>query len=217
MNNQLIIDHTTSYVKKFHGKDTSGHDWWHIYRVVKLAKYIAQKEQADLFIVEMAALLHDIDDHKLNDSLLQNKSGKARSWLDSQLKDDSHIHHICQIIENVSFKGNSNFSVPPSLEGKVVQDADRLDAIGAIGIARAFAYGGHKKRAIYDPEIKPQKFNSFEEYKNCRSPSINHFYEKLLLLKSTMNTATAKQIAKEKHRFLETYLKQFFKEWNTEF
>ncbi len=216
MDKANILEKTKYYVEEVLAEDSSGHDWWHIYRVWKMARYLAEKEGADQFIVELAALLHDIDDWKLNQK--NNDSDeciKAKNWLIGLGVDEKIIEKIIQIINGMSFKGaNSEKFVMPSLEGKVVQDADRLDAIGAIGIARTFAYGGHKGRLLHDPSLKPVYHQSYEAYKNHRGTTLNHFYEKLLLLKDRMNTSTAKKIAEQRHVFMETFIKNFLNEWD---
>lgn len=213
MTNIQIIKKTTTYVKnKLYGEG-SGHDWWHIVRVVSTAKTIAKKEKADLFIVELAALLHDIADWKFNDGDEMAGSRVSKEWLIKLKVNPEVIDHVCDIIATSSFKGAGVKSEMKTLEGKIVQDADRLDAIGAIGIARTFAYGGHKNREIYNPTIKPQLHKTAEQYKSNNSPTINHFYEKLLLLKNLMNTKTGRRIALKRHRYMEEFLKQFFAEW----
>ena len=210
---QEIIDKTKNYVKnKFEGEG-SGHDWWHIYRVWKTAIYIAKEEKADLFIVELAALLHDIADWKFHEGDDSIGPKKARSWLESINVEEKTISQVCNIIQNISFKGAKVNNLMETKEGKIVQDADRLDAIGAIGIGRTFAYGGHKNREMYNPYIKPEMHETPEQYKNSNGPSINHFYEKLLLLKDLMNTETGKKIAESRHQFMEYFLERFFKEW----
>lgn len=193
--------------------DSSGHDWWHIYRVVNLAKQIAKKEGANIEVVELAALLHDLDDWKLNESNTFHLP-KARKILSENGFSKETIETILGIIDQVSFKGADVETKPSSLEAMVVQDADRLDAIGAIGIARTFAYGGHKNQPLHDPELKPTLHSNFEEYKKTRTSTINHFYEKLLLLKDRLNTPTAKQLAEKRHQFMEHFLEQFYSEWN---
>jgi uncharacterized protein len=211
MNKPSLIQHTESFVKDFHRQDSGGHDWWHIYRVRNLALKIAMAENADLFIVELAALLHDIPDHKLNNEVEGRKS--VIDFLKTQKVTEDDIRHIIKIIDEISFKGSEVKSDMQSIEGKVVQDADRLDAIGAIGIARVFAYGGHKGQAMHNPVLKPQQHHSFDHYKSAETTSINHFYEKLLLLKDRMNTETGKKLAEERHRFMLQYLDRFFDEW----
>jgi uncharacterized protein len=209
-----IIELTRNHIRSLLENEGTGHDWWHIYRVWNNAKYIAKQEQANMLVVELAALLHDIADWKFNGGDTKIGAQKAREWLENLKVEPEIINEVCHIVENCSFKGANAPSEKLSLEGMIVQDADRLDAIGAIGIARTFAYGGHKGRALYDPNIAPQLHASFEEYKKNQSPTINHFYEKLLLLKDKMNTQTGKTLAEERHQFMEDYLKQFMNEWN---
>jgi len=208
-----IIESTQNFVKETLANAEGGHDWWHIYRVWNNAKLINTTEQADPLIVELAALLHDIADSKFHDGDEEIGPVTAGNFLKSIDIDPSVIEHVQQIIRHMSFKASFDEKQFHSRELEVVQDADRLDAIGAIGIARAFSYGGFKSRAIYDPEVEPNLNMSKEEYKKSTAPTINHFYEKLLLLKDKMNTQTGKQIAKERHAFMETYLKQFYAEW----
>ena len=217
MTQKDIIQKTVEYIKQEFSNDSSGHDWWHIYRVWRTAITICEHdaERADSLIVQLAALLHDLDDWKFNNS---GESGdetplRAKAWLDSFSLDPSITDAVCRIIQQISFKGAGVENKMDSLEGFIVQDADRLDAIGAIGIARAFAYGGYKNRQLYDPETPPQLHATFEQYKNSNSATINHFYEKLLLLKDKMNTATAKRIAEERHKVMVQYLDQFMNEW----
>ena len=213
MNKEEIIKKTADYVESRLDGEGSGHDWWHIYRVWKTAVNIGEKESADLFVVQLAALLHDIADWKFHSGDDSVGPKLAREWLEKLDVDENIIFNVCKIIKELSFKGAGVKSKIKTKEGMVVQDADRLDAIGAIGIARAFAYGGHKGREIYNPDIKPEKHETFEQYKNNKGPTINHFYEKLLLLKDLMNTPSAREIAEERHRFMEEYLDKFFKEW----
>jgi len=192
--------------------DSTGHDWWHIYRVVKLALRIAEQENANLELVEIAALMHDLDDWKL--STKHGDHPNARKLLTDHGFDQPTIEKVIEIIEQVSFKGAGVDTTPTSIEAMIVQDADRLDAIGAIGVARAFAFGGSKGRPIYTPDFEPQMHKSFEEYKQSNGHTINHFYEKLLLLKDRLNTKTAKEIAVERHKFMQLFLDQFYREWN---
>lgn len=193
----------------------SGHDWWHVNQVWKHAKAIGQKEGSDLFVTELAALLHDIADWKFNDGDEKAGSRKAAEILTALNVEKPTIDHVCEIIDGVSFKGAGVPTPMRTLEGKVVQDADRLEALGAMGIARCFAYGGHKNREIYNPHIKPQNHQSFEEYKKKGlNTSINHFYEKLLLLKDRMNTKTGRELANKRQQFMEEFLARFFKEWD---
>lgn len=217
MNTKKIIRETVLFVKKeLEGKE-SGHDWWHIYRVWKTAKKIADIEEADMFLVELAALLHDIADRKLNNGDEQSGLIKVKSYLSSQIDNKSIIDKILHIIESYSFTSQLRSGKGMStLEGKIVQDADRLDALGAVGIARTFNYGGHLNRPLYNPKKQARKNISATQYIRSNSPSINHFYEKLLRLKDLMNTKTAKKIAEERHKYMEQYLQQFYKEWNGE-
>lgn len=213
MNKNLIIEKTKEFVKnKLYGEG-SGHDWFHIERVYNLARYIAQKENADFFIVEMTALLHDIDDWKFSNNNDTNTT-VTENFLKSINIDDDALKKIIKIIQTMSFKGGVVDSTQYTMEGKIVQDADRLDAIGAIGIARTFAYGGSKNQLIYDPEIKPIDFKSLEQVKSAENHTINHFYEKLLKLKDLMNTDTAKEIAEKRHKVMEDFLNEFYYEWN---
>jgi uncharacterized protein len=213
MDKKLIIDKTKEYVKsKLEGEGT-GHDFWHILRVYKTSIYIGKKENADLFIVELTALLHDIADWKFNAGNSDIATSLIKTWLESLGVEVHIINKITKIIETMSYKGGTTNASQETIEGQVVQDADRLDALGAIGIGRAFAYGGYKERELYNPNIKPQKYNDFSEYKKNVGTTVNHFYEKLLLLKELMNTESGKQMAKERHEFMEGYLNQFFKEW----
>ena len=207
------IEQTAEYVKSELKNAEAGHDWWHIYRVWQTAKTIGLREGADLEIVELAALLHDIADSKFHDGDEEIGPQKAGEFLKSISASDSTVEHIQQIIRNMSYKASLGDVHFQSKELQVVQDADRLDAIGAIGIARAFSYGGFKQREFYNPEIPPNLNMSKEEYKASTAPTINHFYEKLLLLKDKMNTETGKQMAKLRHGFMELFLQQFYQEW----
>ncbi|MFA5886154.1 MAG: HD domain-containing protein [Patescibacteria group bacterium] len=212
MNKAVIIKKTAAFAKQKLSGEGSGHDFWHVYRVWKMAVYLAKKEKADLFTVQLVALLHDIADWKFNDN---DKEGSilSKKWLQTLQVDDEQINKVCNIIDRVSFKGAGVVNKIES-EGMVVQDADRLDAIGAIGIARTFAYNGFRQREIYNPDIKPKFHKTFASYKKNNSTAINHFYEKLLLLKDLMNTRTAKKIARHRHQIMSQYLKEFFQEWN---
>lgn len=214
MDKNLVVDKTRKYVKNKLEGEATGHDWWHIVRVCKTAEYIAEKENADIFVVQLAALLHDIADWKFNDGNENIGADLAGKWLCSLQVPQDLIKSVTEIVKTISFKGGTVDSSQKTIEGKVVQDADRLDAIGAVGIARTFAYGGFKGREIYNPEVKPESYKSFDEYKKSTGTTINHFYEKLLLLKDRMNTETGKAIAEERHAFMEMYLKQFFREWD---
>lgn len=216
MNQSYIITTTIDFVKKELENAEGGHDWFHIERVFKNALLIANGENCDILVVQLAALLHDIADSKFHNGDETVGPKKARQFLESENIHENTIVHIINIIENISFKGGNIIKQFHSLELDIVQDADRLDAIGAIGIARTFNYGGFKNRAIYNPEIAPNLQMSKEEYKNSTAPTINHFYEKLLLLKDKMNTKTGIQIAQERHQFMEVFLSQFYSEWNGE-
>lgn len=211
-----IIPQTVAFVRKVLADAEGGHDWWHIQRVWKLAKRIAQNEEAHLFVVELGALLHDIADSKFHDGDETLGPRKARAFLSSLEVEESVIAHVENIIAHISFKGGNQAQTFRSAELDVVQDADRLDALGAIGIARTFNYGGHKGMEIYNPHIPPKLDMSKEEYKNSRAPTLNHFYEKLLLLKDRMNTATGKALAEQRHRYMEAFLEQFYAEWQGE-
>jgi uncharacterized protein len=210
----IILKKTEEFVFHKLSGETTGHDWWHIDRVRKLSLYIAKKENADLYIIELAALLHDIADHKFHGGDESIGPKTAKDWLESLDVSSEIIEQICDIIATISFKGAKVNSLMKTKEGMIVQDADRLDALGAIGIARCFAYGGYKGNSLYDPNIKTIMHESFAQYKNSKTTSINHFYEKLLLLKDLMNTQTAKIIAEERHDFMQQFLNEFFKEWN---
>lgn len=208
-----VIDEAARHIQQLFANEGSGHDWWHIYRVWKMAIRLADAEGADLFVVELAALLHDIADWKFHGGDLTVGPRVAREWLQSQDVAPDIIEHVCQIIGQLSYKGSGVATDMPTVEGRVVQDADRLDAIGAMGIARAFAYGGHDGRLMYDPNHPPEVHGSAQEYRNSRGPTINHFYEKLLLLKDRMQTAAGKAMAQQRHDFMELYLAQFYAEW----
>lgn len=215
MNKKTIIKNTVSFVKETLKNAEGGHDWFHIERVLKNAKLIAKTEEVDEFIVSLGALLHDIADAKFYDGDETIGPKMAREFLEKQKVNESEILHIENIIKHISFKNSlSSEEKFTSPELDVIQDADRLDAIGAIGIARCFNYGGFKNRALYDPEIQPNLNMSKEEYKKSTAPTINHFYEKLLLLKDKMNTKTGCQIAEERHNYMEQFLQQFYDEWN---
>lgn len=217
MNRAEIILKTETFVKSELKNAEGGHDWWHTNRVRNTALHLAKIEKADLLIVELAALLHDIADSKFNSGDEDAGLHKAAEFMKSLNMDEKNISQIGFIIRNISFKSENIPNEKKSIEFKIVQDADRLDAIGAIGIARAFNYGGFKNRQIYDPDIKPNVNINKEVYKKSNAPTINHFYEKLLLLKDLMNTETAKRIAEQRHIFTEKYLEEFFKEQNSIF
>jgi len=213
MTDQQLIDNTISFVKRTLANAEGGHDWFHIERVYKNAVLIAKGEDVDPLIVALGALLHDIADSKFfnGDETIAPKM--ASEFLLSQNTDSVIIEHVIQIIKNISFKGGNKEQTFTSPELDVVQDADRLDALGAIGIARTFNYGGFKNRKLYDPSIEPQLDMTPEEYKASTAPTINHFYEKLLLLKDRMNTKTGRSIAEKRHQYMEAFLKQFYAEW----
>ncbi|MCK3685526.1 HD domain-containing protein [Maribellus sp. YY47] len=208
-----VIKRTEAHVKQLFDGEGSGHDWWHIYRVRNLALKISEKEGGDLFIIEMAALLHDLDDWKLK---TEKEASRTEAWLHQVQVDNDQQERILQVISEVSFKGAEVETLATTTEAKIVQDADRLDAIGAIGIARTFAYGGNKGRSMYDPETPPVMHNNFEAYKKNNGPTINHFYEKLLLLKDRLNTVTAIEMAEKRHTYMETFLARFCAEWDGE-
>ena len=214
MNNSDLINATIKFVKRELKNAEGGHDWFHIERVYKNALLIANGENCNILVVELGALLHDIADSKFHNGDESVGPKKARLFLESENVSEKTIVHVINIIDNISFKGGNVIKNFHSLELDIVQDADRLDAIGAIGIARTFNYGGFKNRAIYNPEIAPNLHLSKEEYKNSEAPTINHFYEKLLLLKDKMNTKTGKAIAIQRHYFMESYLSQFYAEWD---
>ena len=217
MTNTEIIEKTKEYVKDRLEGEGSGHDWWHILRVYNNALDIAKKEgNCDIFTVELAALLHDIADWKFNDGNLDKGSEIAGIFLSGLNVDRKIIEHVSDIIKNISFKGANVKNTITTKEGMIVQDADRLDAIGAIGTGRAFAYGGFMKREMYNPDVPHEIHNTFEEYKNKNGSTINHFYEKLLLLKDKMNTETGKKKAEKRHEFMCTFLDEFYSEWNGE-
>jgi uncharacterized protein len=208
-----LIDNTILFVKQQLENAEGGHDWFHIERVYKNALLIAKEEDCNLTVVKLAALLHDIADSKFHGGDESVGPKTARTFLESENVSEDVITHVIAIIENISFKGGNFEKKFNSKELEIVQDADRLDAIGAIGIARTFNYGGFKNRALYNPEIAPNLTMTKDEYKNNEAPTINHFYEKLLLLKDKMNTTTGKQIAQDRHRYMEDFLEQFYAEW----
>lgn len=217
MNQNNVIQKTIDFVKESLKDAEAGHDWFHIERVFNNSQLIAKNEKVDLFVVKLGALLHDIADAKFHNGDEKIGPQKASNFLNSLGLESEITEHIVQIIQNISFKNSlekekQSFS---SKELEVIRDADRLDAIGAIGIARAFHYGGFKNRQLYNPEIPPNLNLSKEEYKKSQAPTLNHFYEKLLLLKDQLHTKTAKDIAQQRHNFMEQFLEQFYKEWNT--
>lgn len=211
-----VIDNTIRFVKQQLENAEGGHDWFHIERVYKNALLIAKEEKCDLEVVKLAALLHDIADSKFHNGDESVGPKTAKTFLEAQNVKEETILHVIAIIENISFKGGNFDQNFYSIELAIVQDADRLDAIGAIGIARTFNYGGFKNRTLYNPEIAPNLSMSKEEYKKSDAPTINHFYEKLLLLKDKMNTETGKKIAKKRHDFMIHFLAQFYAEWDGE-
>lgn len=213
MHNQKIVTQVYDHVQRTFAHEGSGHDWWHIYRVWKTATRIAETEGANIFVVELAALLHDIADWKFHGGDDTVGPREATRILTSLQTPPDTIRHVTKIISDLSFKGAGVPTPMQTLEGKIVQDADRLEAIGAIGIARTFAYGGHKSRAMHNPHQKPRMHTSKESYARNDSTTINHFYEKLLLLKDRMNTDTAKRLAEGRHAFMEDFLERFYLEW----
>lgn len=223
MNQEKIIQNSITFVKETLKNAEGGHDWFHIERVFKNAILISKEEKVDIFVVSLAALLHDIADPKFYNGDETIGPKVAKEFLETQKVDEKTINHVINIIKHISFKNSFDTKTSSSQvkrkhftskELEVVQDADRLDAIGAIGIARCFNYGGFKNRALYNPEILPNLNMTKEEYKNSNAPTINHFYEKLLLLKDKMNTDSGKKIAKNRHQFMETFLNQFYDEWS---
>lgn len=213
MKHSKLIETTINFVKEKLQNAEGGHDWFHIERVYKNTLLITKEEECNLLVCQLGALLHDIADSKFHDGDETVGPKTARDFLEKENVSEEIIDHVIRIIENISFKGGNFEKKFTSIELDIVQDADRLDAIGAIGIARCFNYGGFKNRALYNPEILPNLNMTKEEYKNTDSPTINHFYEKLLMLKNKMNTATGKQIAEQRHLYMEGFLEQFFAEW----
>lgn len=211
--NKELIEKTIEKAKNVFENEFSGHDFWHTLRVYNNAKNICKSEDCDEEIVLLAALLHDFDDVKITNST--EKLENATKWLNENNYPDEKIDEIRKIINSISFKGNDT-KVPETIEGKIVQDADRLDAIGAIGIGRTFAYGGNKGREMWNPDDKYKEDMNEEEYRKNKGATINHFYEKLLKLKDMMNTETAKKIAEGRHKYMEEFLEQFYAEWNGE-
>jgi uncharacterized protein len=214
MHEQELIEAAAVMIREHLARDSAGHDWWHIERVWRMAKRLAVAEGADLPTVELAALLHDLDDWKFADGDHTAGERAVRTWLEKNLAPPNLIEHVCEIVRDLSFKGAGVATPMRTLEGQVVQDADRLDAIGALGIARAFAYGGHKGRLMHDPTIPPTPHEDFATYKKNQGPTLNHFYEKLLLLQDRMNTNAAKQVAAQRHTYMEQFLAQFLAEWD---
>ena len=210
---EKVIEQTRDFIKKKFDGDGSGHDWWHVYRVWRNAISIAKEEQANIYVVQLGALLHDIADYKFHGGDFTAGPKAAREYLEKLEVDAKTINHVCEIVENISFKGAGAEKPMKTPEGNIVRDADRLDAIGAIGIARCFAYGGHKGNPIHLPSVKPQPHKTVEEYVSRQNSQINHFYEKLLLLKYLMLTQTGRRMAEDRHKFMEEYLQQFHSEW----
>lgn len=206
------IARTAKHVRQQMAGEATGHDWFHVERVRRMALRIAREEGADPVVVELAALLHDLDDWKRTGDA-GGICPQARAYLASQAVPSALGEHVCRIIQELSYKGAEVPTPMSSLEGGCVQDADRLDALGAIGIARAFAYGGHHGRILYDPDQPPERHATFEAYQRSRGPTLNHFYEKLLLLADRMQTVTGRRLARQRHRFLEQFLEQFLAEW----
>jgi len=214
MTHDEIIEKTEEFVKETLGKDATGHDWYHVERVKNTALFIAEEEnKGDGFVIQLGALLHDIADWKFHDGDESVGPQKTEEWLKGLDVAQSDIDSVKKIIQEISFKGASIATPMSSFEGEVVQDADRLDALGAIGIARAFAYGGSKNRSLYDPKVKHIAHTSFDQYKKSTGTTINHFYEKLLLLQDRMNTETGKKLAQKRHLYMEEFLKVFYNEW----
>jgi len=213
MNKEFIIQSIIDQIKSQFDGESTGHDWFHIERVWNNAKLIAEKEDCDEFIVELGALFHDIADHKFVDDYENEAEKRTRAVLEPLRVDEQVIQDVLHIIDNCSFKGGIGENKMKSIEGLIVQDADRLDAIGAIGVARTFAYGGKFGNEIYNPEVKPTNFKSEQHYRDSKTHTINHFYEKLLLLKDKMNTKSGKLLATQRHDFMQTFLDQFYGEW----
>ncbi len=211
----LILRKTREFVREHMKGDGSAHDWWHVVRVVKLAKKIARAEGADLFVAELGALLHDIADWKFHDGDTTAGPKIAKEWLEELDVEGQIIDVIVEIVEHISYRGGTNKHVMQTLEAKVVQDADRLDGIGAIGIARAFSFGGSVGKELYNPDIPPKKYKDFADFRSKikSDPTINHFYEKLLLLKDGMNTPTGMALAEHRHKYMEQFLEEFYAEW----
>ena len=209
---EQLVQNATKFIKEIFQNDFSGHDFFHSMRVYRTAINIAEAEHADMQVVALAALLHDVDDRKLSPMTAGKKENAAR-FMRSQNVSESEIRQVCQIIDEVSFKGTDSVR-PSTLEGKCVQDADRLDALGAIGIARTFAYGGSHNRAIYDPELPPRTAMNQAQYYSSKSTSLNHFYEKLFLLEGMMNTETGKAIARKRTQYMQQFVDEFLNEWD---
>lgn len=216
MNKKAIIKKTKKYVRRKLEGESSGHDWWHTWRVWQMTKRIAREGKTDMFVVELAALLHDIEDWKYHGGSEEKNIRAIKDWLRKQKLQGEIILRVCSAVEDAVFKGERNKSNIRSVEGAILYDADQLDATGAVGIARGFMFAGSFRLPMYDPKIKPMRNMTEKQYKNFRRPTytqINHFYEKLLLQKDLMNTKTAKRIAKNRHKFMLKYLETFYKEW----
>ncbi len=213
-----LLSETEQFVKVTLASDSTGHDWWHISRVLSNARKIAERERqtCDQLVVELGAMLHDIADWKFHNGDVKAGGNKAREWLSAKRVDPIVVDHVCMIVDTISWKGAGVENKMSTIEGKIVQDADRLDAIGAIGIARTFAYGGHAGRSMYDPDLAPSLHSTFEEYKQSKSHTINHFYEKLLLVKDRLNTESARSLAEARHQYMASFLEQFYAEWRGE-
>jgi len=211
-----VLARTEAHVRREMSGEGTGHDWWHVHRVRRTALRLGREEGADAYVVELAALLHDVADHKFHGGDETAGPRAARDWLQPLGVDAATIAHVASIIAHLSFKGAGVSTPMETPEGRVVQDADRLDALGAVGVARAFAYGGSRGRPLHDPAVAPEEHASFAAYKAGTGPTINHFHEKLLLLRERMNTASARRIARGRHRFMERFLARFHAEWEGE-
>ena len=208
-----LIEAAEGHVGRLFKTDSSGHDWWHLERVRRLADYIADREGGDRTVVTLAALLHDIEDWKFAEGSLEAGPAAVAAWLRDVGAGSKLIDDVATVVGEVSFKGAGVATVPSTLEGKIVQDADRLDAIGAIGIARAFAFGGSHGRLLHDPAQPPAHHPDSKAYQSSQGPTLNHFYEKLLLLRQRLHTETAKRLARDRHRFMEEFVNRFLEEW----
>jgi len=209
-----LFEEVKSIVEQKFKTESADHDWYHIERVLKLAEYIQDQEGGDLLVVQLAALLHDISDHKLNGGIKNDCGRVSREILTKLNADGQLIDRVCAIVDHVSFKGAGVEDVVESLELDIVRDADRLDAIGAIGIARAFHYGGKNDRSFYEPDLGPSLHEDFDSYSSDKSHTLNHFYEKLLLIKDRLRTQTARRIGSERHELMAVFVAEFLKEWN---
>ena len=215
MIDKQLIAKTADFMKSKFAKDPTGHDWWHLYRVWQLAKHIASKEEgADMLVVELSALLHDIEDHKIHGGNSEVGAIAARKWLQKNRANATTTAHVENIVRHISFKSANAKNQLDTLEGWIVHDADKLDAMGAIGIARVLAFGGAHGRLIYSPDIPLIKDYTFEKTNVSNSTAIHHFYEKLLLLKDRMYTKTGRQMAIHRHKYMEEYLEEFYAEWD---